>query len=101
MSWLGGDGTNIALLRYEDLIVDPRGSVERIVSSFLPELVPIANALIPSFPDLHRIDPSFFRHGAVGSHQTELSSELEELFLAQPENATAMQHLGDCATHTA
>jgi hypothetical protein len=93
LSWLGADDASVALLRYEDLIVDPRGSVERVVSSLLPELAPSVDAVIPSFSELHDIDPLFFRRGVAQSHRDEMSDELRELFWAQPENATAMRLL--------
>jgi hypothetical protein len=93
LSWLDKADAPFAVLRYEDLIVDPRGSVERVVSALLPELVPIADARIPSFTELHGIDPSFFRRGAAQSHRDEMPDELHYLFWAQPENATAMRLL--------
>jgi sulfotransferase family protein len=93
LSWLGAADTSVTLLRYEDLIVDPRGSVERAVSSLLPELVPSADAVIPSFSELHSVDPLFFRRGAARSYRDEMPDELHELFWAQPENATAMRLL--------
>lgn len=93
LSWLGVVKAPRTILRYEDLVVDPRGSVERAVSSLLPELVPNTAADIPSFGDLHRVDPLFFRRGVAQSHRDEMSDELHELFWAQPENATAMRLL--------
>jgi len=99
LSWLGAadasaaTDASVTLLRYEDLIVDPRGSVERAVSSLLPELAPSVDAVIPSFNELHRVDPLFFRRGAAHSHRDEMTDELHELFWAQPENATAMRLL--------
>ncbi len=93
LSWLGASDTSVALLKYEDLVIDPRGSVARTVSSLLPELVLNAAANIPSFADLHRTDSEFFRRGAVGVYRDEMPSELQELFWAQPENAMAMKQL--------
>lgn len=93
LSWLGVADAPVVVLRYEDLVVDPRGSVARAVSSLLPGLVPRAEADIPSFQELNGIDPSFFRRGAVRSHRDEMPDELHELFWAQPENANAMRLL--------
>jgi hypothetical protein len=93
LSWLGAADASVALLKYEDLIVDPRGSVERAVSSLLPEFVPSADAVIPSFSELQSVDPLFFRRGVAQSHRDEMPDELHELFWAQPENATAMRLL--------
>lgn len=94
LSWLDAAHAPVAVLKYEDLIVDPHGSVVGAVSALLPELVPQAEADIPSFGDLHNIDPSFFRRGATHSHRDEMPEELHELFWEQPENAAAMQRLG-------
>lgn len=94
LSWLDAAHAPIVLLRYEDLIGDPRGSVTRAVSSLLPELVAKEDAGIPSFHELHRVDETFFRRGAAHSYRDEMSDELHELFWAQPENAAAMRRLG-------
>jgi hypothetical protein len=94
LSWLGAAGAPIAVLKYEDLIANPLESVQRVVLSLLPELVPVAEVSIPSFRYLHGIDPLFFRRGTAGAYRTEMSPELHELFWAQPENATAMGQLG-------
>jgi hypothetical protein len=59
----------------------------------LPELVPSEAAVIPTFNELQRIDPSFFRRGATQSPRDEMSDELHELFWAQAENASAMRLL--------
>jgi hypothetical protein len=93
LNWLAAADVPLAVLKYEDLIVDPRGSVERAVSSLVPELVPIAEARIPSFEELHSVDPSFFRRGVTQSHRDEMTEELHKLFWEQPENATAMRLL--------
>jgi hypothetical protein len=94
LSWLNNVGAPLAILRYEDLVVDPHGAVRRAVSSLVPGLVPNMDARIPSFGELHAIDGDFFRRGTVGSHRDEMPDDLRNLFHAQPENATAMQLLG-------
>jgi len=94
LSWLDHGRAPLAVVRYEDLIVAPRGTVERTISALLPELAPIADARIPSFAELHGRDPGCFRRGVEGSHRDEMSEELHELFWAQPENAEAMRRLG-------
>jgi hypothetical protein len=93
LNWLDGTAP-VAVLRFEDLVADPRGAATLAVSSLMPDLVPAVGASIPSFDELHRIDPDFFRRGVVWSHQDEMPDELHELFLAQPENAVAMRRLG-------
>jgi hypothetical protein len=94
LSWLDAHGAPLAVLKYEDLVADPRGSVARAVGSLVPALAPRGDADLPSFEDLHAVDPAFFRRGAIGSHRDEMSPELEDIFWAQPENAAAMQALG-------
>jgi len=94
LSWLRDDAAPLVVLKYEDLIVNPRMAAERAISSRLPDLCPNTDACIPSFGELHDIDPWFFRRGVAGSHSDEMSDELHELFWAQPENATAMRQLG-------
>jgi hypothetical protein len=94
LSWLDHGAAPLAVLRYEELVADPRGAAQRAVAALVANLVPVAGAEIPSFGDLHAIDPEFFRRGEVGSHRDEMPEDLHELFWAQPENARAMQLLG-------
>ena len=94
LSWVDSGGTPLAILRYEDLVVDPRGATARAVLSLLPDLVPVVDACIPSFDELHGIDPEFFRRGVARSCRDEMPDELHELFWAQPANAVAMRRLG-------
>jgi hypothetical protein len=93
LSWLDGTAP-LAVLRFEDLVADPRGAATLAVSSLVPDLVPAAGVSIPSFDDLHRIDPDFFRRGVARSHRDEMADELHELFWAQQENEVAMRRLG-------
>jgi hypothetical protein len=69
-------------------------SLQRMLTSLVPELVPLANTDIPSFHELRNVDGTFFRRGAALSYKDEMPEELHELFWAQPENALAMQRLG-------
>jgi hypothetical protein len=93
LSWLDGTAP-LVVLRFEDLVADPHGAATLAVSSLLPDLLPAAEVSIPSFDDLHSIDPDFFRRGVVRSHRDEMPDELHELFWAQPENTIAMRRLG-------
>lgn len=94
LSWLDAPNVPLTVLRYEDLMIDPRGRVTHAVNALLPELTANAEATIPSFPELHHVDEAFFRRGAAHSFRDEMSDELHELFWAQPENAAAMERLG-------
>jgi hypothetical protein len=69
LSWLDGGGP-VAVLRYEDLVTDPRGAVARAVSSLLPSLAPVADARVPSFGELRDIDPTYSRRGVIGRTAT-------------------------------
>ncbi len=93
-SWLGNAGAPLVVLKYEDLVADAAAAARHVVSSLMLPLLPIADAVIPTFGDLHAVDPAFFRRGAVGSHRDEMPEELHDLFWAQPENAAAMRLLG-------
>jgi len=93
LSWLDGTAP-LVVLRFEDLVADPRGAATLAVSSLLPDLLPAAEVSIPSFDDLHSIDPDFFRRGMVRSHRDEMPDELHQLFWAQPLNTIAMRRLG-------
>jgi hypothetical protein len=92
LSWLDGAAL-LAVLRFEDLVADPRGAATRAVSSLMPDLAPAADVSTPSFDELHGIDPDFFRRGVVRSYRDEMPDELHELFWAQTENAVAMRRL--------
>lgn len=94
LSWLGGGGAPVAVVKYEQLVVDPPSAAIAAVSVLVPRLAPTTDAAIPGFAGLHAIDPAFFRRGVVGSHADEMPAELHDLFWAQPENAAAMQLLG-------
>jgi hypothetical protein len=94
LSWLDNGDAPLAILRYEDLVVDPHEAVRRAVAALVPDLIPNMDSRIPSFGDLHAIDGEFFRRGQVGSHRDEMPESLRDLFYAQPENAAAMQLLG-------
>jgi len=94
LNWLGRMDAPTVVLKYEHLVVDPIEAVERTVAALRLPLVPVADPVVPSFADLHRVDPSFFRRGAVGSHRDEMPDELHALFWEQRENAAAMRALG-------
>ena len=94
LSWLENAGVPPAILKYEDLIADPRTALRRAIAVLEIDLVPNPDACLPSFHDLHNIDPDFFRRGVARSHRDEMPDELHGLFWAQAENATAMRRLG-------
>lgn len=94
LSWWADPDPAHVLLRYEDLVATPLESVRRIVEHLLPDIRPVADAIVPSFAQLQRIDAGFFRRGQTGSHRDELPDDLHELFWSVPENRAAMELLG-------
>lgn len=95
LSWLLPPAPHRAMLRYEDLVREPRASVERVIEELLlPGITPRTDVGIPSFEELHTIDPGFFRRGQLGTHLDELSDDLHQLFWSRPDNRAAMALLG-------
>jgi hypothetical protein len=68
-----------AVIRFEDLIVDPIPVVGRALERLGIRLQSTGSAL-PSFAELHRAAPTFFRAGRVGSYRDEMPRALEDLF---------------------
>lgn len=93
-SWLEPAAPQRVVLRYEDLVRDPVGSVVAVVGALLPDLEADRSARIPTFAELHDRDAGFFRRGVVGSHRDELPPEVEAAFWQRPENRRAMALLG-------
>jgi Sulfotransferase domain len=77
-SWTRRAGPT-AIVRFEELVKDPAGTVRDAVRSLG---VPLAepSGELPSFEELHRGNPVVFRRGVVGSWSTELPAHLERLF---------------------
>jgi hypothetical protein len=94
LSWLRPPEPHRVLLRYDDLARDPYASVDRALTALLPGLRPLTGATIPSFGELHQVDPGFFRRGRTGTHHDELPPALHDHFWSKPDNTEAMQLLG-------
>jgi hypothetical protein len=67
------------VVRYEDLIVDPIGQVNKSLDSLNLNLLPRGDQ-VPSFEELHSKWPNFFRRGIAGSWREKMSEESHELF---------------------
>jgi hypothetical protein len=78
-AWLNRAGQS-AIVRYEDLIVDPIDTVQVALEQSDVEPRPVRGPA-PSFEALHEKVPWFFRRGRIGTWQDELSPRLQELFL--------------------
>jgi hypothetical protein len=97
LSWSRSTAPAPAWVRFEDLIADPQRVVRAAVAQVAPNLESAGTATIPTFKDLQKTDPGFFRSGRTGTHKTELPPDLHDLFWAQPDNAEAMRRLGYAA----
>lgn len=93
LSWLEPESGNRAVLRYDELIADPVGTVTAVMAALVPGM-PRAVGEVPDFATLRAADGAFFRRGIVGSHRDEMSDELQALFWSRPDNAAAMAKLG-------
>jgi hypothetical protein len=93
-SWLEPPAPHRAVLRFEDLVRDPVGTVVPAIGGLLPHLDADLTARIPTFAELHARDAGFFRRGVAGSHRDELPADVEAAFWSRPENARAMRLLG-------
>lgn len=77
--------------RYEDLIANPIGEVDKALVAFgVADLLPLKNTVLTSFEELHERSPSFWRKGRVGSWRDEMN-DAEEFEAA---NSLALQHFG-------
>ncbi|MFB4269268.1 sulfotransferase domain-containing protein [Nonomuraea sp. GTA35] len=94
LSWLHPPVPHRVMLRYEELIREPRRSVKKVLATLAPSLRPLPDAHIPTFAELHQVDDGFFRRGHTGTHSDELPEELHQLFWSRPDNVTAMKMLG-------
>ena len=80
-----------AVVRYEELATDP----EKVLAPAFKELrltLPGTGDPMPSFEELHRRWPGFFRRGVAGGWRSVMDDELERLFWSR--HGEAMERLG-------
>jgi hypothetical protein len=78
-SWLKHSSKPPYLVRYEDLVKDPDACISRLRDAFgIKSSHPAEQP--PSFEELNRQWPQFFRKGRQGSWKDEMTPELEALF---------------------
>ncbi len=99
LSWLRPPAAHRVVLRYGDLVADPRRVVQGALAIVAPAVRPAHGAEVPSFAELREVDDRFFRRGESGSHRDELPDEIQALFWARPENAAAMELLAGLEDH--
>jgi len=85
----------VTVIKFETLVQS--AEPWKIVAQALGEINhPVLNYekknAIPSFEELHRQMPGFFREGKIGTWKNEMSSELHEIFWKQ--HKTAMDKMG-------
>ena len=85
---------NVHIIRFEDLIASPKEQLQKAVEFAQPDLKIITNEDPPSFEQLNKVAPEFFRRGIVGSWKDEMDADTEKLFWEQKEHAEAMVELG-------
>lgn len=78
-SWMNRKGPT-AVIRYEDLVANPMGTLKHALDYLKLELQPAAGEVTLSFEELKEISPQFFRKGKVGSHKDEMPAHLEAMF---------------------
>ncbi len=80
LSWRARAGQTV-FVKYEDLVADPLGMMQRSLASLgMGEAVRLRQGDLPSFDELHRMFPWFFRKGKSGGWRSEMPADLEELF---------------------
>ncbi len=92
-SWLERDPKPVVVY-FDDLTRDPVGTVTRAVDSLEIGLAPKSDSSVPSFIELKRRYPSFFRKGTSGDWKNHFSPAQERTFLSK--NREMMQALKFC-----
>jgi hypothetical protein len=85
-------GGTTTLVRFEDLIARPVEVFRKALAEADTGLELLEAGTIPSFDELHRRWPDFFRKGEAGTWRAEMSEEIQDLFWAT--NGEAMTYLG-------
>jgi hypothetical protein len=85
------DGTT-TVVRFEDLIARPVEVFQKALAETDTGLEVLEGGTIPTFDELHRRWPDFFRKGQADTWRTEMSEETQDLFWAT--NGDAMDYLG-------
>ena len=79
MAWLERDART-AVVRFEDLIQDPRRVIGGAIRALNLRIHQHKGAHHKDFEELHESDPILYRRGVVGSWRDEMPDDLHELF---------------------
>lgn len=90
-AWMQRDPRPV-VVRFEDLTENPLAILRGALAELRLDLTGDLGESIPTFEELHREHPQFFRKGKTGSWQAEMPDELHELFMQK--NLDVMEHLG-------
>lgn len=92
--WLDKHPGPISILRFEDLAGtnDKLSVILPALRKLYPDIEPVRTDPPPSFEDLHRDNPDFFRRGEVGSWRDEMPERIEREFWQV--NGAMMERLG-------
>jgi len=88
LSWL--DKADV-VVKYEDMVAKPVKTVRESVEA-LDLTMPMHHGRLPTFAQLHRQWPNFFRKGKVGAWRQDMPGELEEVWWKK--NREGMEALG-------
>ena len=98
LSWLPPEGavgtSQVGVVSFEDLIKEPIRVVTDALSPVAADLPSPGESTVPTFDQLHQLDPQFFRRGRNGTHREEMPDDLKELFWSSADNRMAMSRLG-------
>ena len=89
--WLDRADGRHAVIRFEELIKDPIGSMDKAMQALE---IPLnrGSGAIPTFEELKKVHPQFFRKGKVGNWKKEFPPVLDAAF--QEKHGPMMQRLG-------
>ena len=79
--------TDTVFVRYEDLIRHPVAVVRQVLRRLGHGELPAGNRSLPSFDELNRIFPWFFRRGVPGAWRTDMPEDIQRLFWGRYEAA--------------
>ena len=80
LGWTRNRQGPTTVIRFEDLISDPLNALQKVLLSLPLEIGEYRPPAIPTFEELHKLAPEFFRKGRVGSWRSEFTPRLYELF---------------------
>jgi hypothetical protein len=83
---------NATVVRYEDLVREPRELVMQVVGQLDPDLPLRPDAFVPTFEEMKQLNPKVVRRGKVGSWQDEFPEDLLPAFWRR--HGTMMREVG-------